>query len=167
MRVRRQLLALVRDALFAAIMVTAKFMLAGLANVEMVSLLIMAYTTVYRVRALVPIYTFVLLDFVLFPSYVSLVMYLYVWLVLWGIVMLVPEKWQKTPTYMVISTLFGLVFGTLCAPVQAAFFGLTWQGTLAWILVGFPYDIIHAVGNAAMACLAVPLVRVLRQVQPK
>ena len=166
-RVRRQLISLVRDALFAALLVTGKEMLAPLPNVEVVTLLIMVYTTVYRFRALVPIYVFVAVEAVLWPSVSGTLMYLYIWLVPWALVMLLPRAWQRLPAYVGIGALFGLAFGTLCAPVHALYFGVYGKGLLAWIAVGFPWDVTHAVGNFAMAFLAPVLIRVLRAAEGK
>lgn len=165
LRVRRQLLYLVRDALFAAILIVSKEMLAFLPNVEMVTMLIMAYTAVYRWRALVPIYIFVVIQAVLYPSVTSTLMYLYVWLVPWALIMLIPRRFHILPVFVAVGALFGLAFGTLCAPVHALFFGIGWQGMLAWIVTGLPWDVIHAVGNAAMAFLAPVLCRTLRHLQ--
>ncbi|MBQ8859598.1 MAG: hypothetical protein IJ012_07440 [Clostridia bacterium] len=165
LRVRRQLIALVRDALFAALLVMGKEMLAFLPNVEIVTMLIMAYTTVYRVRALVPIYVFVAVEAVIWPSVSGTLMYLYIWLVPWALVMLLPRAWQRLPAYVGIGTLFGLAFGTLCAPVHALYFGVYGKGLLTWIAVGFPWDVTHAIGNFAMAFLTPVICRVLRTLE--
>ena len=161
-RTSQKLLSLVRDGLFAAILVVSKEMLAFLPNVEIVTVLLMAYTTVYRFRALVPIYVFVVIEAVLYPSVSGTLMYLYVWLVPWALVMLLPRAWQRLPAYALIGALFGLAFGTLCAPVHGLYFGVYGKGLLAWIAAGFPWDVTHAVGNFATAFLAPILIRVLR-----
>ena len=156
---------LVRDALFAAILVVSKEMLAFLPNVEMVTVLLMAYTSVCRFRALVPLYIFVAIQAILYPSVSTTLMYLYVWLIPWGIMMLLPRRFHKLPVFVVVGALFGLAFGVLCSPVQVWYFGIGWQGGIAWILAGLPWDAVHAVGNAAMAFLAPPLCRVLTMLQ--
>ena len=155
---------MVRDALLAAILIVSKEMLAFLPNVELVTTLLMAYTVVYRFRALVPLYVFVAVEAVLYPG-VYAVMYLYVWLVLWAIIMQLPRKPLPELVYMLIGALFGLVFGTLCAPVQAAYFGLSFKGMLAWIVSGFPYDLIHASGNFAIGILTPVLIRLLMKLE--
>lgn len=165
LRVRRQLLYLVRDALFAAILVVSKEMLAFLPNVEMVTMLLMAYTAVYRVRALVPLYIFVAIQAILYPSVSTTLMYLYIWLIPWGIMMLIPRRFCRLPVFVVVGALFGLTFGVLCSPVQVWYFGIGWQGGIAWILAGLPWDVVHAVGNAAMAFLAPAVCRVLTMLQ--
>ncbi|MBQ8351097.1 MAG: hypothetical protein IJY20_03520 [Clostridia bacterium] len=160
-----RLRALVRDALLGAVLVFCKELLAFLPNVEMVSMLIIAYTVVYRWRALVPIYVFVVLEAVLYPFPPTVVMYLYVWAILFLVVLLLPRKVLPAPVYMLIGGLFGLAFGALCAPVQAAFFHLSAQGTLAWIAAGFSFDITHAVGNVAICCLTPVVIRLLLRLE--
>ena len=156
-----RLRALVRDALLGAILVMSKEILAFLPNVELVTTLVMAYTVVYRFRALVPLYVFVALEALLYPSISYTLMYLYVWLVPWGIMMLLPRRALPAPVYMLIGGLFGLLFGILCSPVQAAYFGLSFHGTIGWIVAGFPYDLIHAVGNFAISILTPVVARLL------
>lgn len=161
-----RLRALVRDALLAALLVFSKELLAALPNVELVTMLIMAYTVVYRFRALVPIYLFVALEAVLYPSPVATVMYLYVWAILFFVVMLLPRgRVLPAPVYMLIGGLFGLAFGTLCAPAQAVYFGLKAEGVLAWIAAGFPYDVTHAIGNTAIGCLTPFVIRLLSRLE--
>lgn len=161
-RTNQKLLSLVRDGLFAAILVVSKEMLAFLPNVEIVTVLLMAYTTVYRFRALVPLYVFVLIEAFLYPSVISTLQYAYVWLILWGIVMLLPRAWQRLPAYVAIGTLFGLAFGLLTTPVYALYFSLNATGFWSTVVAGFSWDITHAVGNFATAFLAPILIRVLR-----
>ena len=165
---RRSLLrlrSLVRDALLGAVLVFCKELLAFLPNVEMVTMLIMAYTVVYRWRALVPIYVFVALETVLYPFPATVVMYLYGWAVLFGVSMLLPKRALPAPVYMLVGGLFGLAFGVLCAPVQAVFFHLSPQGTLAWIAAGFSFDVTHAIGNTAIGCLTPVVIRLLMRLE--
>ena len=169
-RYRRSLLrlrALLRDALLAAVLIFGKELLAFLPNVEIVSMLIVAYTVVYRWRALLPIYVFVAVEAVIYPFPPTVVMYLYVWAILFLLAMLLPARPLPAPVYMLLCGLFGLAFGTLCAPVQAAFFHLSLPGTLAWIAAGFPFDVTHAVGNAVIACLSPVVIRLLQRLEAR
>ena len=157
---------LVLCALFAALMIAGKEAMAFLPNVEVVSLFLMVYTAVYRAYALIPLYVFWAVEAVIYPYPPTVLMYLYVWLFLFGAVMLLPrDRVLPAPVYAVISGVFGLLFGVLCAPVQAAYFGLNLEGTLAWIAAGFPFDVTHAVGNFALGFLAVPLIRLLKRLE--
>lgn len=159
---------LVLCALFAALMIAGKEAMAFLPNVEVVSLFLMVYTAVYRAYALIPLYVFWAVEAVIYPYPPTVLMYLYVWLFLFGAVMLLPrDRILPSPVYAVISGVFGLLFGVLCAPVQAAYFGLNLEGTLAWIAAGFPFDVTHAVGNFALGFLAAPLIRLLYRLEGK
>ena len=64
--------------------------------------------------------------------------------------MLIPRKLPAgaaVVVYPVVCALHGLMYGTLYAPVQALAFGYTFEQTIAWISIGFPWDIMHACGN--------------------
>ncbi len=164
---RRHLRALVRDALLAALLIASKEMLAGLPNVELVSLLVISYTVVYRARALVPIYVFVAVEAVVWPSPFGTAMYLYVWAILFLVILFLSprEKLRPAWVYALVSGFFGLLFGVLCAPAQAVLFGLDVSGTLAWIAAGLPWDAVHGVTNAALALLVPPLSRLLLRLE--
>lgn len=137
-------------------------------NIHFVGALIMVYTVVYRVRALIPIYLYVFLNGVYSGFALWWVPYLYIWAILWGVTMLLPRNMPKriaVPVYMVVCALYGLCFGTLYAPFQAIAYGYDFQKMLAWIAVGLPFDAIHAVGNLAAGTLVVPLVMLLRRLE--
>ena len=65
--------------------------------------------------------------------------------------------------YMVVCALHGFLFGTLYAPAQALFFNLDFNGTIAWIVAGLPFDAIHAVGNVLAGLLIVPMAELLKK----
>lgn len=155
-------LRVVRDAMLGALLICSKEALAALPGVEIVSTLLVAYAVVYRARAFVPLYVFVAVEAVLYPSFISTIMYLYIWAILVGAVLLLPKRILPAPVYMLVSGLFGLLFGTLCAPAQALYFGLTFQGMWAWIIAGLPFDIPHGISNAALGLLVPPLCHLLK-----
>ena len=91
--------------------------------------------------------------------------YLYIWTVLWGAVMLLPKKMPKAVrpfVYMIVCAVHGFLFGTLYAPVQAVLFGLNFEGMIAWIAAGLPWDFLHGISNFFCGILIVPIVSVLR-----
>ena len=165
---------LVIFSMLAAIMFTLKVVLAGIPNIEPVSLLIIVYTAVYRFRALIPIYIYVILEGLLFGFSVYWVGYLYVWAILWGVIMLIPRRVFDASgrravilgaCLALISGAFGLAFGTLFAPSQIAIYGLSFDAMLAWIAAGLPYDLLHACGNFAFAAAALPLIRLIKKLE--
>lgn len=156
--------------MLGALMFTSKVVMEALPNVHLVGALVMIYTIVYRIEALAPIAMFILLSGVYMGFSPWWVPYCYVWTVLWGVTMLLPRrmpKWLKAPIYITICALHGLAFGTLYAPFQALVFCLDWRGMLAWIATGFPFDVVHAIGNLVAGTLIVPISTVLLKLESK
>ena len=165
LRLRR----LVLFSMLGDLMFLSKQILEPLPHVELVSTLVMVYTLVYRRQALIPIYLFIFLEGALWGFSLWWFPYLYLWLVLWGVTMLLPKRvplWLQVPVYSGTCALFGLAFGTLYAPWQAAvFLGWNLEKTRAWILAGLPWDVKHAIGNLALGTLIVPLTTLLRNLE--
>lgn len=154
-------------AMLGALMFLTKYLMQVLPNIHLLALFIASVTLVYRWKALVPIYIYVLIDGIVGGFAMWWLPYLYIWLPLWGAVMIVssfrmPRRVQ-VPVYMVLCGLHGLCFGLLYAPVQAIFFGLNFQGMVAWIVAGLPFDAIHAASNFVAGSLAVPLAALMRK----
>ncbi len=155
-------------ALLGAVLYIGDIALELLPNIHMVGVLIVAYTVVYRAKALYPVAVYVLLQGLLCGFNTWWIPYLYVWTVLWGVVMVLPRRMPTAvavPVYMAVCGAHGLAFGALYAPVHALLYHLNGAQTLAWIAAGFPFDVVHAVGNVCLAIVIVPLVRLLQNVQ--
>ncbi len=166
----KPLLSIKELALFAmlgALMYVSKMALEFLPNVHLLACFIVAFTRVFRKKALWIIYTFVFLTGLFNGFSLWWPPYLYLWTVLWGAVMLLPEelpkKWEPL-IYMAIAGLHGLLYGTLYAPYQALVFGLSFKGILAWIAAGFSWDCVHGASNFVITILAVPIIRALKRV---
>lgn len=152
-------------AMLGAVMYASKMVMEVAPNIHLLGVLTVAYTVVYRKKALYPIYIYVLLNGIFSGFSTWWLPYLYVWAVLWGMVMLLPKKMPKMVqpvVYMAVCAMHGFLFGVLYAPVQAALFGLGFEGTLAWIIAGLPWDILHGVSNFFCGMLIVPIISVLR-----
>lgn len=65
---------------------------------------------------------------------------------------------------MVVNAMHGFLFGTLYAPAQAILFGLSFDGMIAWIIAGLPWDLVHGVSNFFCGILIVPIITVLKKV---
>jgi energy-coupling factor transport system substrate-specific component len=92
--------------------------------------------------------------------------YLYIWTLLWGITMLLPRNIPDKIKYVIypaICAVHGFAFGILYSPAQALMFGLNLEQTIAWIISGLPFDLIHGVSNFAVGLLIVPLSDLLRK----
>lgn len=152
-------------AMLGAVMYASKLLMELVPNVHLLGTFIIAFTVVYRKKALYPIYIYVFLNG-MFCGFASWwIPYLYVWTALWGVVMLLPEKMPKTVrpvVYMAVCAAHGFLFGTLYAPAQAILFGLSFEGMIGWIVAGLPFDCIHGVSNFCCGILVVPIVSVLR-----
>ncbi len=151
--------------MLGALMFASKLIMQVLPNIHLIGVFIVAITVVFRAKALFPLYIFIFLDGLINFSLWWLP-YLYVWLPLWGAVMLLPKKLpqkRSAPVYMTVCALHGLLFGILYAPAQALFFDLSLQETLVWIAAGLPFDLIHGVGNFVCGLLILPLITVLQR----
>lgn len=134
-------------------------------NVHLLGTFVIAFTIVYRKKALYPIYVFVLLTGVYAGFATWWIPYLYLWTILWGGTMLLPRNMPKKIrplVYMLVCAAHGFLYGTLYAPAQAVFFGLNLEGTIAWIVAGLPWDCVHGISNFFCGMLIIPIVRVLR-----
>ena len=154
--------------MLGALMYASKVVMEVAPNVHLLGVFTMAFTIAYRKKALYPIYTYVFLNG-LFTGFATWwIPYLYLWTLLWGAVMLLPQHMKKAvavPVYMVVCALHGFLFGTLYAPAQALMFGLNFRQMLAWIVAGLPFDLIHGVSNFFAALLVVPLAEALRRAE--
>lgn len=152
-------------AMLGAVMYGSKVILEFAPNIHLLGVFTISYTIVYRKKALYPIYIYVLLNGLFSGFSAWWVPYLYIWTVLWGAVMLLPKKMPKAVrpfVYMIVCAVHGFLFGTLYAPVQAVLFGLSFEGMIAWIAAGLPWDFLHGISNFFCGILIVPVVSVLR-----
>jgi len=152
-------------AMLGTVMYASKVIMEFLPNVHLLGVFTIAYTVVYRKKALYPIYTYVILNGIFCGFATWWIPYLYLWLVLWGAVMLLPKKIPdkiRPLVYMSICAAHGFLFGTLYAPAQALLFGLNLKGMTAWIVAGLPWDFVHGVSNFFCGSLIVPVISVLR-----
>lgn len=161
-------LEVVLFAMLGAIMFCTKLVMQSLPNIHLVGMLIMVYTLVFRKKALIPIYIYVILEGIVYGFTMWWVPYLYVWAVLWGITMILPKKMPapvKWIVYPVVCGLHGLLFGTLFAPAMALMMKMNFKSMIAWIVSGFPFDVIHGISNFAAGFLIIPLAEVMKKLR--
>lgn len=154
-------------AMLGSLMFATTFVMKALPNIHLLALLIIVTTRVYRAWALVPIYIYVFLEGVIQAFSPWWIPYLYIWTILWAAVMLLPRELTFAPVviFCAMGFLHGALFGVMWAPVQAVLFGLDFDGVLAWIGAGLPFDITHGVGNAAACTLALPLIDIFERLE--
>lgn len=152
--------------ILAALMFVSKIVMEALPNIHLLGMLTITYTIVFRKKALIPIYIYVLLNGLFAGFNAWWVPYLYIWTILWGITMLLPKNMPKPVAcvvYPIVCALHGLFFGVLYAPVQALMFNFTFEQTLAWIAAGFTFDVLHTIGNFAVGLLIYPVSESLKR----
>ena len=151
-------------AMLGALMYASKMIMEGAPNVHLLGVFTIAFTVVYRKKALYPIYTYVLLNGIFCGFATWWIPYLYLWAVLWGATMLLPKRIPeklRPLVYMLLCAAHGFLFGTLYAPAQALLYGLSFQKMVAWIISGLPWDFVHGVSNFFCGILIVPIVKIL------
>ena len=151
-------------AMLGALMYASKMIMEVAPNVHLLGVFTIAFTVVYRKKALYPIYTYVLLNGVFCGFATWWIPYLYLWAVLWGATMLLPKRIPeklRPLVYMLLCAAHGFLFGTLYAPAQALLYGLSFQKMIAWIISGLPWDFVHGVSNFFCGILIVPIIKIL------
>lgn len=161
---KSKILDLVIFAMLGAILFMGKIITEVLPNIHPVTMLIAVYTLVYRARALIPIYVYVAISGVFYGLASWWLPYIYIWALAWAFFMLIPKNASiktKGILAIVFCALHGLLYGTLYAPAQAILFGLDFKGMIAWIIAGFPFDILHMCGNIVISVLVIPLYKLI------
>ena len=128
----------------------AKLAMAGLPNIEPVSLMVMLFAVTFGRKSLFPIYVYVLLEFAFFGVNLWSAGYLYVWALLALAAWLLRESTHPL-AWALLSGLFGLLFGALCTPVCLLTGGPAFA--LSWWINGIPFDLLHCAGNFCIALL--------------
>ena len=151
-------------------MYASKMIMEVAPNVHLLGVFTIAFTVVYRKKALYPIYTYVLLKGIFCGFATWWIPYLYLWAVLWGATMLLPKRIPekiRPLVYMLLCAAHGFLFGTLYAPAQALLYGLSFQKMVAWIISGLPWDFVHGVSNFFCGILIVPVIKILTFLENK
>ena len=153
--------------MLGTVMFISKLVMEFLPNIHLIGMFLVVFTLVFRLRALVPLYVFVFLSGIYAGFSPWWVPYLYIWLPLWALAMLIPKKLPialKGGIGLAMSAFHGLTYGALYAPLQAWMFGLDFNGMLAWIAAGFPFDALHCAGNSVAGVLIAPLAMLIAKV---
>lgn len=152
-------------SMLGTMMYASKIIMEAVPNVHILGVFIIAFTVVYRNKALYPVYIFVFLTGIFSGFATWWIPYLYIWRIPWLMTMAVPQRLPekvKNVIYIIICALHGYMYGILYAPAQALLFGLDFNGMIAWIMAGLPFDIVHGTSNFFTGLLIQPLVKVLK-----
>ena len=157
-------------AMFAALMFTSKIIMEALPNIHLLGMLVMLCTVVFRAKALIPLYLYVIVQGIYAGFAQWWMPYLYVWTVLWGMTMLIPKNIPKrlaAIVYPAVCALHGFAFGIIYAPGQALLYGFNFNQTLAWIASGFYFDVLHGISNIFTGTLVLPLSELIKKLMKR
>ena len=159
-----------RDIALVGVMVAVieccKFALMHIPNVELTSFWIVIFTLFLGRRIFLAIPVFILVEGAVFGFGIWWVMYLYAWPLLALAVLLLKRAVSGAVGWAMVSGLFGLMFGALCAISYIPISGMS--GAVAWWVAGIPWDILHGVANfALMLALYRPVRRVMELANEK
>ena len=87
--------------MLAALMFCSKIIMEVLPNIHLLGMLTVVYTVVFRRKALIPIYIYVIINGVYAGFAPWWVPYTYIWAVLWAAVMLLPKKMPRKVAFIV------------------------------------------------------------------
>ena len=149
-------------SLISAIIVAFKEVMSFLPNIEPVTMLLICTTLVYGAKAFYPCAVFVLVEGLLYGFGWYFFVYVYIWPILVGAVLLLRRHVTSYVLWTVFAALYGLFFGPLCC--LEAFVVNGWRMAFSYWISGIPYDIIHCAGNAVVCgVLLKPLTTLLQR----
>ncbi len=136
---------LVLIAFLTALLETAKIALNAIANVELITLLVIIFTRKFGGRMMMAVVTlFTVLECMWWGLSIWTVTYFYVWPILVGITVLF-RRVESHLFWCIVSAFYGLFFGALCALTTLVTAGV--NAAIAWWIAGIPYDITHCIAN--------------------
>ena len=126
----------------------AKVAMAPLPNIEPVSLFVMVMAVVMGKKALYPIYIYVAMEIMVYGLGTWNFNYLYIWAIL-AVISYFVRRMEHPLGWAMLSGVYGLLFGALCAPVDVFIGGFGYAAS-KWIS-GIPFDLLHCGGNFVIA----------------
>lgn len=147
--------------MLAALTFGAKVAMSQLPNIEPVTLFLLIFGAVFGWKSLFITYVYVLAEFLFYGLGTWNLYYLYIWAIPtalgWGL-----RRMNHPLLWAVVSGLYGLLFGGLCA-LTDLFIGGPGFAVSKWVS-GIPFDLAHCAGNFVLALLLfVPLRKLLRR----
>ena len=130
--------------ILSAVLLTAQVSLGFLPNIEIVTLLILVYTLVFRKKVFFIIYIFVFLEGLIYGFGLWWINYLYVWSIQ-ALITLLFRKNDSVWFWSILSGIYGITFGALCTIPYFAIGGIS--GAFAYWTSGLLFDIIHCISN--------------------
>ena len=151
--------------ILAALTFAAKYVMSWMPNIEPVSLMVMLFAVTFGWKALFPIYVYVLMEILFYGLGTWNFNYFYIWSIL-AFTALALRGMKGSLSWAVLSGCFGLLFGALCAPVDAFIGGFSYAIS-KWVS-GIPFDLMHCAGNFTIALLLFsPMRKLIEQLYQK
>lgn len=152
-------------ALMGALIFASKFVLAGIPNVNLNTLIIILCAIFFGWKTLYAVGVYVMLEGMIFGFTLWWFSYLYTWPSVTAFVMLF-RKNDSPLVWAVVAGLCGLCFGPLMYILYLTVTG--WETAVAMWVAGIPYDLIHCVSNFILTLLLYrPLYRVFSHFLPR
>ena len=152
--------------MMCALLEGVKFALQSIPNVELVTFLIIMFSMYLGAKSLVAVWAFVGIECVIWGLGLWSIMYVYIWPILVMLTIIIHKYTEDKWAYVVLSTVFGLLFGALCT-IPYFFVGGV-NTAIAWWIAGIPYDILHGISNGVlMFVLFTPVNKVFRRLYLK
>ena len=137
--------------IMVAVIEVCKVAMMELPNIELTSFWLLIFSKHFGRRVYWVIPVFILIEGALFGFGDWWVMYLYAW----PLLVLAARLFRKSDealTWAIISGVFGLLFGLLCALTKIFFMGSV-QAAFAWWIAGIPWDFVHGGANFVLMLL--------------
>lgn len=155
--------------LMVAVIEVCKVAISFLPNIELTTFWIIMFTIYFGRKVCLVVPVFILIEGCIYGFGLWWIMYLYAWPLLVAVT-LIFKKQTSVFFWSIISALFGLFFGFLCA-IPYVVIGVVDGGIInglyagfSWWIAGIPWDVIHCVGNfAIMLVLYGPMCRLMKR----
>ena len=150
--------------MMVAVIEVCKVAFAGLPNIELTSFWMIMFTLFFGKRILFVVPVFILIEGAMYGVQMWWIMYLYAWPTLAIVALLLKKKNCGRWEYSMLSGVFGLLFGFLCAIPYIFTSGI--HGAVTWWIGGIPWDLVHGVANfAIMMVLFQPINRIMAKME--
>lgn len=137
----------------SAVLLVSQIAFSFLPNIELVSVLVIAFTLVLERKTLYIIYVFAFCEGLYYGFGLWWVMYLYVWTILYFLVRLFRSQTSRV-FWAALAGGFGLIFGALCSIPYFFVSGI--GGGLAYWIRGIPFDLLHGASNFIVTLAILP-----------
>ena len=152
--------------LLGGLMTASQVAMAAVPNVHIVGVLVLLCAQVFGLRALYPVYVFVVLEILIFGLGLWNINYLYIWAILVLIGVVLKKTHAGRLGWAMAAGVYGMLFGALCAIPH--FFMGGWSMAFAYWISGIPYDLLHGVSNFVLTLVLLPpLSRMMGHILPK